>query len=187
MQHNTAQRQRSARRPIANRLNATWNGTTQHGITQKEQRHQWNKSGLSQNRPAVITESGGSSNWCQALFTCYFHIKWHFQGASSRASTYQCGIWGNWQQGHRVCSESPFVLFFSEAAALHQMTSLYRRQTYISSLENWTGDFLNDPWSALGHIKPILHNSAVQGLKGAIFKFCSCYMATVSTTVYSPV
>lgn len=102
---NTAQRQRSARQPYheskerhMKQHNSTWNKR------QKEHRHQWNKSGLSQNRPAVITESGRSSNWCQTLFTCYFHIKWHFQGASSRASAHQCGIWGNWQQGQWVCS-----------------------------------------------------------------------------------
>lgn len=64
------------------------------------------------NRPAGRTESGGSSNWCQMLFTRYFQIKWHLRGQSSRVNTHQRDIWSNWKQGHWECSRRPrcFIL-----------------------------------------------------------------------------
>lgn len=59
--------------------NLAWSDSTQHRSTQKKHKGHWNTRGVSQNRPAVITENGRSSNWCQMLFACYFHIKWHFR------------------------------------------------------------------------------------------------------------
>lgn len=97
-----------------------------HSKELHEKSTKWaNTSGLSSHGPAVITESGGSSNWCQMLFTCYFQIKWHFQGQSLRVNTHQCDIWGNWKQGHWVCSISPFVLFISVAAAQQRGTTFF--------------------------------------------------------------
>lgn len=61
----------------------------------------------SSNGPAGSAESGGSSDWCQMLFTGYFHIKWHLRRRSSRVNTHQRDIWSNWKQRHRECSRRP--------------------------------------------------------------------------------
>ncbi len=139
-----------------------WNNVTQHGSRQKGA-----PASTKHTRPAVVTESGRSRNWCQKLFTRYSHIKWHFQGGS-RADTHQCGIWGNWKQGHWVCSESLFVLLFTVAAAQQQLKQL-SNQTVTSLKVNRV--IPNNSRSALGQLRQILQSSFKDSRKFCRFKW----------------
>lgn len=113
-----------ATQPNTVRHNLAWNNgkTTQHKPTKKQAT--WNNVEVDKRSTNISkTHQACSHYWkwwkaqlvSKAVYLLFPH-KVTFSGGS-RADTHQCGIWGNWKQGHWVCSESPFVLLFTVAAA----------------------------------------------------------------------